>query len=114
MYYDQSEQARKVSFDLPLFRELVRSTIPAKTQEHLWAECFGIKGRKQTLIGDCAAPKGEARYREVIAELRANPEIHSSLNYWLSTVSIVKSTLHNQVTEAESMIETLTGFVENK
>lgn len=114
MYYNQGVQARKISSDLPRFRELIRSTIPARTQEHLWAECFRIVGRKQSLIGDCVPPQEGAHGREVIARLRANSEIHSSLNYWLSTVSIVKSTLHNQVSEAETVIEALSSFVENR
>ena len=114
MYYNLGEQARKISSDLPRFRELIRSSIPAETQEHLWAECFRIVGRKQTLIGDCVPPKEGAHGREVIARLRVNSEIHSSLNYWLSTVSIVKSTLHNQASEAQFVIEALSSFVENR
>jgi hypothetical protein len=49
--------------------------------------------RPQTLIGDCPPPQDGGQGREVIEKLRANPEIYSSLTYWLSTVSIVKRAL---------------------
>ena len=114
MYYNLSEQARKISSDLPHFRELIRSSIPARTQEYLWAECFHIVGRKQTLNGDCAPPSSSDHSLEVIANLRANPEVLTSLNYWLSTVSIVKSTLHNQILEAKNVIEDISGFVDSR
>ena len=114
MYYNLSEQVRKVASDLPRFREIIRSTIHAETQEYLWSECFGMEGRKQELIADCAPPKEGGQGREAINRLRENPEAYSSLNYWLSTVTIVKSTLHNQVAEAESVIDAISGHVDKK
>ena len=111
-YYNLSEQTTKVSTDLPRYRELVRSIIPAATQEHLWAKCFRIQGRRQHLVADCAPPANENNAREIIDRLRANPEIEFSLNYWLSTVSVVRRTLHNQVAEAKSVVAALTDYVE--
>lgn len=114
MYYNLSEQARKISSDLPRFRELVRSSIPARTQEYLWAACFQIVGRKQSLNGNCAPPPNGDQSLAVIADLRANPEIRTSLNYWLSTVLIVSSTLRNQASKAEVVIDDLSSFVNGR
>lgn len=111
-YYSLSEQSTKVGADLPRYRELVRSLIPAKTQLHLWAECFRFVGRNQTLIGDCVSPEDSGRIRETIAKIKATPEVQSSLNYWLSTQTIVITSLHKQVAEAKLVIEALSTYVE--
>lgn len=113
-YYNVSDQARKISADLPRFRELIRSSIPARTQEYMWGECFSVQGRKQSLNGDCAPPPNADQSLEVITRLRANPEIRTSLTYWLSTVSILKNMLHEQVSEAETVIDDLSRYLDSR
>jgi hypothetical protein len=110
-YYALNDQSAKIFSDLPRYRELVRSIIPAATQQHLWAECFKIEARHQYLIADCEAPAGDDRAREILDELRANPETRMSLNFWLSTVAVVNNTLDTQILGAQSVIRSLTGFV---
>lgn len=113
-YYNVVEQSRIVGGDLPRYRELVRSLIPRKLQQHLWTECFKYVGKNQILIADCAASDETDLVRETIEKVKATPEIESSLNYWLSTVTVVVSTLHNQVGEAQLVIEALNSHLESK
>ena len=113
-YYNIVEQSRRIGADLPRYRELVRSLIPAKTQQHLWAACFKFVGKNQFFMGDCESPEDIDKTRATMERIKATPEVESSLNYWLSTVTVVISTLHNQVSEAELMIEALSVYVENE
>lgn len=111
-YYALNEQSVKIFSDLPRYRELVRSIIPAATQNYLWAECFRIEARHQYLIADCEAPASEDDAREILDRLRANSEIGMSLNFWLSTVAVVNNTIDTQISGAQSVIRSLTDFVD--
>jgi hypothetical protein len=111
-YYALNQQSVTVFSDLPRYRELVRSIIPAAIQQHLWTACFRIEGRHQYLIADCDAPVSEDEAQPIVSELRADPEVERSLNFWLSTVAVVNSTLDAQISGAESVIRSLSEFVE--
>lgn len=111
-YYALNQQSVRVFSEMPRYRELVRSIIPAAIQEYLWAACFRVDARHQYLIADCESPVSNDEARKVFDELRANAEVKMSLNYWLSTVAIVKSTLDEQITGAESAIRSLNDFIE--
>ena len=113
-YYALNEQSVKIFSDLPRYRELVRSIIPAATQQYLWAECFRIEARHQYLIADCEAPVSEDDAREILNRLRANSEIGMSLNFWLSTVAVVNNTIDTQISGAQSVIRSLTDFVDTR
>ena len=113
-YYALNEQSVKIFSDLPRYRELVRSIIPAATQNYLWAECFRIEARHQYLIADCEAPVSEDDAREILNRLRANSEIGMSLNFWLSTVAVVNNTIDTQISGAQSVIRSLTDFVDTR
>ena len=113
-YYALNEQSVKIFSDLPRYRELVRSIIPAATQQYLWAECFRIEARHQYLIADCEAPVSEDDAREILNRLRANSEIGMSLNFWLSTVAVVNNTIDTQISGAQSVIRSLNDFVDTR
>lgn len=113
-YYALNEQSVKIFFDLPRYRELVRSIIPAATQQYLWAECFRIEGRHQYLIADCAAPMNNVEASEINSELRADRDVGRSLNFWLSTVEVVNNTLDTQILGAESVIRDLSDAVDDR
>ena len=106
-YYALNEQSVKVFSDLPRYRELVRSIIPAATQQYLWTACFRIEARHQYLIADCDAPISDDEAREIIDEFRADNEVGKSLNFWLSTVAVVNSTFDAQISGARSVISDL-------
>jgi hypothetical protein len=112
-YYEFSDQYNRVMYELPRYRELVRSVIPAAIQDYLWAECFKILGRKQTFVGDCEAPISEEQAATIIGDLQASDEARESLNFWLSTVSVVTRALPDQIVEAESVIVALSEYVES-
>ena len=113
-YHALNQQSVKIFTDLPRYRELVRSIIPAAIQEYLWAACFRVDARHQYLIADCDAPVSEGEAREIFDEIRANADVRMSLNFWLSTVAVVNSTLDTQVLGAESVIRNLSDFIEDK
>lgn len=110
-YYALNEQSVKVFSDLPRYRELVRSIIPAATQQYLWTACFRIEARHQYLIADCDAPISDDEAREIIDEFRADNEVGKSLNFWLSTVAVVNSTFDAQISGARSVISDLSDAV---
>lgn len=111
-YYAQNQLSVVIFSELPRYRELVRSIIPAATQQYLWGECFRLEGRHQYLRADCDAPMSEHRAREIVDDLRRNAEARMSLNYWLSTVAVVNSTLDAQISMADSVIRSTSNFVE--
>lgn len=110
-YYALNEQGVKIFSELPRYRELVRSIIPAAMQEYLWEHCFRIEGRHQFLIADCEAPVSEDHARQVIVRLGEIPEVEASLNYWLSTVEVVKNTLDEQISGADLVMRNLADVV---
>lgn len=111
-YYAQNQLSAAIFSELPRYRELVRSIIPAATQQYLWAECYRLEGRHQYLIADCDAPLSEDRAREIVDDLRKNAEARMSLNYWLSTVAVVNSTVDAQISEADPVIRSISNIVE--
>ena len=113
-YYALNQQSVTVFSDLPRYRELVRSIIPAAVQQYLWAACFRIEGRHQYLIADCDAPVSEAEAREIVNQIRADAGVEKSLNFWLSTVAVVNSTLDTQIFGAESVIRSLSDYSETR
>ena len=113
-YYALNEQGVKIFSELPRYRALARSIIPAAIQEYLWANCFRIEGRHQFLIADCEAPVSEDHARQVIVMLGENPDVEASLNYWLSTVEVVKNTIDEQISGAELVMRNLADVVGNR
>jgi hypothetical protein len=112
-YYSLNEQVMVVFTELPEFREIVRSVIPAVVQDHLWRNCFRAEARQQHFDENCSAPISEKEAQAVIDSLRANVETRTSLNYWLSSVSVVRITLEAQMIEAEKTIVVLDNYIKS-
>lgn len=110
-YYGSTEQVTIIAEQLPRYRELVRSTIPADVQIRMWTDCIGIYGRQQIMIPDCPAPISEAEARAVVDMLRANNEIESSLTYWISTVSVIMIGLTEQHEVGQEVIDELEQYL---
>lgn len=110
-YYGLNEQVMPIFAEMPKFREMVRSVIPAAAQDYFWRSCFRAEGRQQYFDETCRAPISDSRASEVIEALRANPDTKTALNYWLSTVSVVSMTLETQVAEAEKTLATLDTYI---
>ena len=110
-YYALGDQGTKINAELPLYRSLVRSAIPAAVQQYMWAHCHSVDGRLQFLQHDCAPPENTAGFQGLVANLGNDPELMSALNYWLSTVTVVRSTLADQVAGGEMAIAQLTNFI---
>jgi hypothetical protein len=111
-YYGLNDQVMTIFAELPQFREIVRSVIPAAVQDHFWRNCFRAEGRQQYFNENCPALLGDDEARAVIAALRANPATSTSLNYWMSTVSVVRITLETQVDEARKTLAVLDDYIE--
>ena len=110
-YYGLNEQVVTIFTELPQFREMVRSAIPAAVQDYFWSNCFRVEGRQQFFDETCRAPISDDRASAVLAALRADPQTRTALNYWLSTVSVVRMTLETQVVEAEKTLATLDTYI---
>ncbi len=113
-YYDLNDQSAILFAEFPRYREVVRSTIPAATQEYLWRECFRVDGRHQFLIADCPPPENGGGARETIGLLRSNPDVEMTLNFWISTVTVVRSTLEIQISAAKSIIADISIYLEQQ
>jgi len=110
-YYGTQDQLASIVTELPAYRREVRSIIPAAAQEHFWRNCFRVEGRRQTFIEDCPPALDADKARAVVEALRADPELEGSLNYWLSTVSVVRTTLAQQANEAEETVALINDYL---
>jgi hypothetical protein len=110
-YYGLGEQMVPITMELPAFRALVRSSVPYAVQEYFWSTCFRAEGRQQYFDENCRAPIGDDAARAIVEKLKADPLTRPTLNYWLSTVSVVETTLGVQVAAAEDMIDTLDAYL---
>jgi len=110
-YYGSTEQITIIAEQLPHYRELVRSTIPADVQIQMWTDCIDMFGRQQIMIPDCAAPISEAEASAIIDRLREDDEIRSSLTYWISTISIVMVGLSEQREVGQKVIREIEQYL---
>ena len=106
-YYGLTEQMPIIAADLPYYRELVRSIIPAELQTYMFDACYGLDGRQQILIEDCPPPVGDDIVRAVVNRLHDNADIDNSLNYWLSTIAIVSKGLADLNVEGAELVQQL-------
>jgi hypothetical protein len=113
-YYVLREQWNNIWTQLPRYREVVRSIIPADVQEQYWRNCFDVIGRKQTFLSDCDVSISEDEAQVILNRIQSDDEVESSLNYWMSTVSLIKETLPRQIAEGEVVVETLSKYVEHR
>ncbi len=111
-YYASNRQSVKIFSELPEYRELIRSIIPAPVQQYMWTGCYRVEGRHQYLIADCASPIGEEEARRLVDDIRDRSDVRTTLNFWLSTTAVVTSTLDAQIAGAESVIEVLSAYIE--
>ena len=110
-YYGSTEQVTIIGEQLPRYRELVRSTIPADVQIQMWTDCVGISGRQQIMIPGCPAAISNAEASAIIDTLRMNPEIKTSLTFWISTISVVMVGLAEQHEVGQNVINEIEQFL---
>jgi hypothetical protein len=105
-YFLQRERTN-VTNELPLYRELARSIIPIAAQTHLWANCYQLDGRIETMRLDCPPVLTEDESQRVIDAFRDHPQITSSLTYWLSSNEVTKQGLTDQLKVAGALIASI-------
>jgi hypothetical protein len=71
-------------------------------------------GRKQTFLSDCDVSISEDEAQVILNKIQADDEVESSLNYWMSTVSLIKETLPRQIAAGDVVVETLSKYVEDR
>ncbi len=96
---------------LPMYRERVRAVIPIDVQDQMWAHCWQVKGRQQTLVADCVGDIGNAEAAEIIDAIKQEADILGHLNFWLSTVSVVLRTIPDQEAQARATVEMLDAYL---
>ena len=111
-YYSLVHQISSVLAEKPQYRKLVRSIIPGTVQEYLWNECFQARSTTQYLSDGCPAPVNVAETRRIVESLRANNNIRTSLNFWMSTISLVEATLPESIVEAKSVLVSIDDDLE--
>jgi len=110
-YYALQDQLASIVTELPAYREQVRSIIPAAAQQHFWRNCYRVEGRKQFFIENCPPALDEGAARAVVDALRAETSLKGSLNYWLSTISVVRTTLVQQAGEADKAVAAIDAYL---
>ncbi len=103
-YYGLYESMVTITSQLPEFRTVVRSLIPPRTQQQLWRTCHRIEGMTELLAADCPAALGEGESRELMEQLRAHPTLRPALAYWMSTVSLMRPALDQQIEGAKAVL----------
>ncbi|MGI9201165.1 MAG: hypothetical protein ACR2QL_08910 [Woeseiaceae bacterium] len=111
-YYGSTEQITIIGEQLPRFRELVRSVIPAAVQQSMWEDCIGIAGRQQIMKPECKAPISNAEASAIIDTLHADKEIETSLTYWMSTIGVLMIGLKDQNTAGQEVINQIEQYLE--
>jgi hypothetical protein len=81
----------------------ITSQLP-RTQQQLWRTCHRIVGMTELLAADCPAALGEGESRELIEQLRAQPSLRPALAYWMSTVSLTRPALDQQIAGAQAVL----------
>ena len=75
-----------------------------QTQQQLWRTCHRIVGMTETLAADCPAAMGEGESRALMEQLRAHPTLRPALAYWMSTVSLTRPALDQQIAGAQAVL----------
>ncbi len=113
-YFELQDQIGSVATSLPAYREIARSVIPAAVQDYYWNNCFHVEGRQQFFDENCPSPISEAEARAIVEALRAEHGLKGSLNFWLSTVSLLKSTAIQQIAESEKTVAIIDGYLKGE
>ena len=111
-YYGLQDQLASISAQLPEYRALARSIIPARAQLYYWSNCFRAEGQRQYHDEKCASPLSKEEERSVYESLQADPQLGRALNYWLSTVSIIKVGLATQLKETDVALAAIDRHLE--
>jgi len=111
-YYGTTEQIEIIAANLPDYRELVRSIIPAYVQQSMWENCIEIAGRLQIMKPDCDAPISDAEASAIIDTLRTYDEIEPTLTSWMSTIGVVIVGLTDQIVYGQEVIEQIGRYLE--
>lgn len=110
-YHDLFAQTTVLNSELPEYRELARSIIPAKMQAHMWAHCFSFSGRNQTIIVDCPSPEDLSEVKQTFEKLVSTPNIETTLTFWMSTVHLQTMAMSQDSDEPRQIIESLTKLI---
>jgi hypothetical protein len=110
-YYGTQDQLASIVTELPAYRREVRSIIPAAAQEHFWRNCFRVEGRRQSFNENCPPALSADDARAVVEALRTEPGLRGSLNYWLSTIAVVRATLTQQADEADNAVAIIDDYL---
>ena len=103
-YYGLYESMVTITSELPEFRTVVRSSIPPRTQQQLWRTCHRTEGMTELLAADCPAAMDEGESRELMEQLRAHRTLRPALAYWMSTVSLTRPALDQQIAGAQTVL----------
>ena len=112
-YFIRSERS-DLTNEVPRYRELARSLIPAESQLHLWEDCYGFQGQVDVMIENCEPALTEEESRAVVGALRDHPETVPSLTYRISTISILVKALEVQMEENQVLIEMIDQTIGNE
>lgn len=112
-YHTMNEQASIILAHLPVYRERVRSIIPVAVQDHMWENCWAIVGRQQTLKADCTSNISNDQAASILELIKRESDVLGYLNFWLSTVSVVKRTIPDQVLEARTTLSVIDSYLAN-
>ena len=111
-YYGTTEQITIIASQLPEYRQLVRSIIPATVQQSMWENCIQIAGRQQIMKPDCAAAISDAEASAIIDSLRTFESIEPTLTAWMSTVGVVIIGLTDQKNYGLRVIDQIGRYLE--
>lgn len=111
-YYGTTEQISIIAEQLPEYRKLVRSIIPAQIQHTMWVQCLDVNARQQTWNPDCEAAVSNAEASIIIDDLRSYDEIPPTLTAWMSTIDVVIVALNSQNKDGQMVIDEIERFLE--
>ena len=89
---------------LPEYREHVRGLIPLKAQRALWQDCHSNYNGRERYITDCPAGVSEAEASAILETIRAHPDMHRHLTYWIGLIVLDLGSTENQIEMGNSVI----------
>tara|TARA_R110002096_G_scaffold36759_7_gene102385 strand:- start:2168 stop:2938 length:771 start_codon:yes stop_codon:yes gene_type:complete len=90
------------------YRENVRSIIPFRIQQYIWASCYGVTpGVDQTLIA-CEAPDASNALPDGLADrLLSDSPLNQELTFWMSSLLVARTIEASNLALTETLLATL-------
>lgn len=107
--YHSQTALRRITDQLPAYRESVRGIIPINYQNHIWAHCYDATHARSQRLVDCASPEifPTDDMDRLARRLIEDETLNNELRYWVSTQFAALAIHGAQIESSSVMLATL-------